>query len=81
MVGLARTLSYAELDDESTLLARRLQQLGLGLAQPVGIYIPHSEEYLIANIAIFKAGGAMFLIETNYTADLIADFVTDGGVQ
>ena len=30
VVGLARTLSYAELDAESTLLARRLQQLGLG---------------------------------------------------
>ena len=54
-----------EVDAESDILARELQRLGVQPEQPVGIYIPHSEEYLIANISIYKAGGSMFLLETS----------------
>jgi acyl-CoA synthetase (AMP-forming)/AMP-acid ligase II len=32
---------------------------------------------VIANLGIFKAGGSMFLIETNFTPQLIADFLLD----
>ena len=39
----------------------------------VGIFLPHCAEYIIANIAIFKAGAAMLLLETSHTPSLIRE--------
>jgi hypothetical protein len=41
---------------------RKLQQRGVTTETPVGIFIPHCEEYMIGNIGVFRAGGAMFLL-------------------
>eukprot|EP00041_Stephanoeca_diplocostata_P017327 m.347085 g.347085 ORF g.347085 m.347085 type:complete len:2908 (+) comp20667_c0_seq20:342-9065(+) len=81
VVGLRRTLTYAQLDHESTLLARFLQHVGVKKGDHVGIYLPHSEEYIIGNLAIYKAGAAMFLLETNYTSDMISDLIIAGDVR
>lgn len=59
VVGLRRTLTYEQLNHESTLLARYLQHVGVKKGDHVGIYLPHSEEYIIGNLAIYKAGAAM----------------------
>jgi non-ribosomal peptide synthetase component F len=81
VVGLKRDLTYAQLQHEGTLLARELQRRGVAPEEPVGIYLCHCEEYIIANVAIFKAGGAMFLLETNYTPELLAEFLAAGKVK
>lgn len=46
LVGLERSYSYKELDTAATILARRLQQLGVARAAPVGVYLAHSEQYV-----------------------------------
>lgn len=44
-------------------------------------YFRKSEEYIIANLAIFKAGGAIFLLETNYTKELLSELIVAGGIK
>lgn len=75
VVDTRRTLSYAEVKGESDLLARHLQAQGVVRGDIVGSYMPHSAESIIANLAIFKAGGCIFPLETNYPPDLIAELV------
>jgi medium-chain acyl-[acyl-carrier-protein] hydrolase len=65
------SLTFRELRHQSDLLAAKLQQLGVVRGSIVGSYLPHSVEYIIGNLAIFKAGAAIFPLETNYPADLI----------
>eukprot|EP00040_Diaphanoeca_grandis_P024578 m.135297 g.135297 ORF g.135297 m.135297 type:complete len:2787 (+) comp29787_c4_seq1:169-8529(+) len=81
VIGIKRTLTYAQLDEESTLLATKLQSLGVKTHDKIGILIVHSEEYVIANLAIFKAGGAMFLLETSYTQELVSEFSAEGEIR
>jgi acyl-CoA synthetase (AMP-forming)/AMP-acid ligase II len=76
--GLERNLTFDALASEVLTLAGELQRRGVTPEQCIGIYLPHCEEYIIANLAIFKAGGAMFLLETNYTPQLLADFMAAG---
>ena len=75
VVDSRRTLNYAELKAQSDLLARHLQALGVARGDIVGSYMPHSAESIVANLAIFKAGGCIFPLETNYPPDLIAELV------
>ena len=51
-------LTYGELNTQANLLARRLQQLGVGPNVPVAIYAPRSLETMVAVLAVLKAGGA-----------------------
>jgi non-ribosomal peptide synthetase component F len=44
LVGIDQSYTYRELDAAATLLARRLQQLGVCAAVPVGVFLPHSEQ-------------------------------------
>jgi ferricrocin synthase len=56
-----RTLSYADLDNQSTLLASSLRKLfkGTGIKEPVvALALPPSIELYIAYIAVLKAGFA-----------------------
>lgn len=81
IVDLHRQLTYSELKQESDLLARHLQRLGITKGDIVGSYTPHRAEYIIANLAIFKAGGAIFPLETNYPADLLAELIQMAGIS
>lgn len=55
-----RQLTYRQLSMESTLVARWLQAQGVVAGSIVGCYMPHTAEYIIAKLGIFKAGGAIF---------------------
>lgn len=54
---LGGTLSYRELDLSSTRLAARLAQKGVRTETPVGIRLPRGPRYIIAILAVLKAGG------------------------
>jgi acyl-CoA synthetase (AMP-forming)/AMP-acid ligase II len=54
---------------------------GRGVRMVVGILMPHCEEYIIANLAIFMAGGAMQLLEVSYTPALLRELVEASGIQ
>nr|WCB70649.1 NRPS module 13 and terminal condensation domain [Corallococcus coralloides] len=50
-------LTYAELDARSSRLAWVLRERGVGLETPVGLALERSAEFVVACLAILKAGG------------------------
>jgi len=55
-------LTYRELDCRANQLAHHLQALGVGPDAVVGLLMECSPELVIANLAVFKAGGCVFLL-------------------
>ncbi|WP_157762223.1 non-ribosomal peptide synthetase [Nocardia yamanashiensis] len=73
------TLTYAELDERSTRLARQLIERGAGPGDLVAIGIPRSIESLLAVWAVAKAGAGFVPVDPKYPADRIAHMVADSG--
>ncbi|MAD41415.1 MAG: hypothetical protein CL623_03385, partial [Arcobacter sp.] len=71
VVDVDKKLSFKELDEQTDLLARKLQTLGLGVDEIGGIYTQSSVEYLIAYLGILKAGGAYMPLEVAYPTELL----------
>ncbi|MGY5135868.1 AMP-binding protein, partial [Streptomyces nigrescens] len=63
------TLTYAELNGEANLLARRLVEHGVGPEQLVATVMPRSIEFVIAVLAVLKAGGAYVPVNPDYPAE------------
>jgi acyl-CoA synthetase (AMP-forming)/AMP-acid ligase II len=92
IIGLHRTLSYSQLWHEVERLAALIQsQKGKPeLHQPVfgkpvrfpsvAILLPHCEEYIICNLAIFEAGSSMLLLEPHYSKELVVEMLQNTGV-
>ena len=76
------SLTFAQVLSESHLLARRLQEggVGPGLRGVVGVLSSPSADFLIAMFAIFRAGGAVLPFYVNYTKELIEDLVGSANV-
>ncbi|WUI70060.1 amino acid adenylation domain-containing protein [Nocardia sp. NBC_00403] len=72
-------LSYAELDDRSTRLARLLIDHGIGPEDLVAVGIPRSVESVVAVWAIAKSGAGFVPVDPNYPADRVAHMVSDSG--
>lgn len=70
-------LTYKEVDEQSDLLAKYLRFHGVRFENVVGIYMEHSAEYIIAYIAIHKAGGAYMPLEIAYPDKLMKDVIDD----
>ncbi|HET7181670.1 MAG TPA: amino acid adenylation domain-containing protein, partial [Candidatus Limnocylindrales bacterium] len=60
------TLSYRELDDRASLLARRLRALGVGPEVLVGVMLDRTTDLIVALYAVLKAGGAYVPIDPAY---------------
>ena len=63
--------TYAEVDDLSEKLARMLVEAGAGPDKVVGIFMERSAEYVVAYVAILKAGAAYMPLELVYPAALL----------
>lgn len=61
-----RTLSYAELDAASNIVAHRLLQGGLQREEVVTVYAHRGIDMVIAVIATLKAGGTFSVIDPSY---------------
>ncbi|MDE1672717.1 non-ribosomal peptide synthase/polyketide synthase [Nocardia gipuzkoensis] len=72
----ARSLAYAELDDWSNRLARRLIAAGVGPETRVAVALPRSAELVVALLAVLKAGGGYLPIDPAYPGDRI-EYVLD----
>ncbi|MEV4130350.1 amino acid adenylation domain-containing protein, partial [Nocardia sp. NPDC049707] len=72
-------LSYAELDEQSTRLARLLVARGVGPEDLVVIGIPRSVESVVAVWAVAKTGAGFVPVDPNYPADRVAHMVSDSG--
>ena len=74
-------LTYAELDEESTRLARLLAQAGIGPGTRVGLYLPKSLKAVISIIAALKAGAAYVPVDPHAPASRAAYILRDCAVR
>ncbi|NKY61042.1 non-ribosomal peptide synthetase, partial [Nocardia flavorosea] len=73
-------LTYAELDERSSRLARLLIARGIGPEDLVAIAIPRSIDSVVTVWAVAKTGAGYVPVDVNHPADRIAHMVTDSGV-
>src|SRR5690606_35129036 len=66
-----RTLTYAALDQASSLLARLLTAHGAGPGQTVALLLPRSAAAITAMLAVLKTGAAYLPIDTGWPAERI----------
>ncbi len=76
-----QTMTYQELDEKSSQLARYLQDLGVGPEAIVGVFVERSLEMVIALLGILKAGGAYLPLDPDLPADRLAYMVEDAEVE
>nr|WP_084510218.1 non-ribosomal peptide synthetase [Nocardia lijiangensis] len=74
-----RSISYRELDEFSSRLARVLIAHGVGPERIVALAFPRSYEMVAAFWAVAKAGGAHVPVDPTYPEDRIRHMVTDSG--
>ncbi|MEV7504118.1 amino acid adenylation domain-containing protein [Streptomyces sp. NPDC093018] len=72
-----RTLTYAELDERTDRLARRLVGEGIRPGDPVVLFLERSLEAVVALLAVVKAGAVYVPLDVRYPADRIALIIRD----
>ncbi|MDA5282551.1 non-ribosomal peptide synthetase [Streptomyces sp. Isolate_45] len=70
-------LTYAEVERSSNRLAHALSARGAGPDVPVGLMLERSVEYVIALLAVLKAGGAFVPLDPSVPAVRLAQMVED----
>ncbi|MGW5289899.1 amino acid adenylation domain-containing protein, partial [Rhodococcus pyridinivorans] len=75
-----RSLTYAQLDERSSKLARVLIARGLGPGDYVAVSIPRSIESVLSVWAVVKTGAAFVPVDPNYPDDRIRHMVGTSGV-
>ncbi|MGB6274148.1 MAG: amino acid adenylation domain-containing protein, partial [Rhodococcus sp. (in: high G+C Gram-positive bacteria)] len=71
------SLTYAELDDRSSRLARLLVRRGVTSESLVAVAMPRNEELIVALLAVIKSGGGYLPIDVSYPADRLAFMLED----
>ncbi|KAI9926198.1 hypothetical protein MW887_004661 [Aspergillus wentii] len=71
------TYTYSQLDNEVHSLSTRLRAYGVSRDTLVGVLLPRSAHYVIACLAILRAGGAFLVLELAYPPELLADVLED----
>ena len=74
-------LRYRDLDGRANGLAHRLVSLGARPDDRVGILLDRSADFIVAALAIMKAGAAYLPIETSCPAERLAFTIADAGVR
>ncbi|MGW1216146.1 amino acid adenylation domain-containing protein [Streptomyces sp. NPDC002499] len=72
-------LSYAELDERSDRLARFLAGAGVGRERVVGLCLPRGVDMVVAELAVWKAGGAFVPLDAGYPSDRLRYMVENSG--
>ena len=62
-------LSYAELNTEAEAIAKRLNAVGVGRGDIVGLFVQRGPEMVAAAIGILKAGAAYLSLDPSYPID------------
>ncbi|MEV4312841.1 amino acid adenylation domain-containing protein [Actinocrispum sp. NPDC049592] len=73
------SLTFAELNARANRLARALVSVGVGPERVVGIALPRTEEWLVAILAVHKAGAAYLPLELSLPAERISAMLIDSG--
>ncbi|NGZ77570.1 non-ribosomal peptide synthetase [Saccharibacillus alkalitolerans] len=75
------TLSYAELDGRSDVLAAELRAEGLGSGRIAGIMARPSAEMILSVLAVLKTGAAYLPIDPEYPQERIRFMLEDSGAD
>ncbi|MDO3410236.1 amino acid adenylation domain-containing protein [Saccharibacillus sp. CPCC 101409] len=75
------SLTYAELDERSDILASELRELGLGAGAIAGIMARPSAEMILAVLAVLKSGAAYLPIDPEYPEERILFMLEDSGAK
>ncbi|MEV6827027.1 non-ribosomal peptide synthase/polyketide synthase [Amycolatopsis sp. NPDC051102] len=71
------SLTYAELDARAGRLARVLAAHGIGPERIVALALPRSVEIVVAQLAVWKAGGAFVPVDPTYPIERITFMLAD----
>lgn len=74
-------ITYKELNAKANMLARNLLARGIKKGDSVGIMLNRSVEFVVADLAIHKAGCVSLPIEINYPAERIDFMLNDSGAK
>ena len=72
-------LSYADLDRRSNRLARHLREAGAGPEVCVGLLFDRSADFVVAALAVLKAGAAYLPLDASTPAERNASILDDAG--
>ena len=74
------TLSYTQLDQKSSQLARHLGSMGIGPGSLAGIYIERSLDMMVAMLGVLKAGAAYVPLDPAFPKPRIEFMIDDAGL-
>jgi len=77
LVFQEQSLTYAELDRRSDIVAAHLRELGIGPDKMVAVCAEVSLEMMIGLLGVLKAGGAYVPLDPKYPADRISFMLQD----
>jgi amino acid adenylation domain-containing protein len=80
LIAADRRLTYRQLDERSTQLARHLQGLGVRPETLVGVAMERTETLVVSLLAILKAGGAYVPLDLNFPGERLALVIEDSGM-
>ena len=81
MVGQDHVFTHSQLNAWANGLAARLIAHGAGPGQIVAICLPRSPEFIVAMLAIVKAGAAFLPIDPSYPQAVMEHMLTDSGTR
>ena len=77
----ARRLTYGQLNERANQLAHYLRERGVGLEEHVGVLMEPSIEFVVALLAILKAGGSYVPLDPAYPKQRLQLMLDDAGVR
>ena len=81
LVYLDTSLTYAQLDRQTDILAKNLRRLGIGRETVTGVLIPRCEYMVICALGVLKAGGAYLPMDPSYPPERLNLMLSDSGAK
>ncbi|MEU3261521.1 amino acid adenylation domain-containing protein [Streptomyces albidoflavus] len=81
LVSGEKNVTYGELAERADALAHRLRRAGVRIETPVGVLADRSVVFVVAALAVLRAGGTYIPFSTEYPAERLRHLVEDSGTQ
>ena len=75
--GTSRSLTYAELADDVNRCANALRALGFGKGDPIALYLPMTQEIVVALLAVMRIGAVALPLFSGFGAGAIRSRLLD----
>lgn len=81
LVCRGESMTYRQLDERSSAMARYLREKGVVSDQSVGLLVKRTMDYPVGVLAILKAGGAFVPIDADLPSERLAYILKDSGAK